>query len=377
MSKFLQATVSLAEMASRISREKAFHALLASLPDTPHPSLDGKTLAPMAHAFETMTLSIHKFRYLQDHLEPIQVQRDHLRRIERNEVDYLYNVSLAHVSFVLVVPPGIKLTKKAKWTKQGDGNTRSQLFFVGDRIDLLPDAVSIMVYYPDSEAALKHLYHCIDSNANVKLTRHSVTSFYRSSEVLSSPETLTSALVRDGTYISALRRLALLHGMAPIDPKDPLMLEKLEPLVHLYQHELLWLDQFGLKSRGLKSQGFVALALYLRKQVGASCDKELTNFVHELIRMVKGNMAGVSAEVFSAFAQIGALFPQGIGGETAVDAVFLIGHNAFFAYLGNKAIERKQAERRALLAAQKALPKVPDYFVHKLTAARLKTQRAA
>lgn len=373
MSKFLQVTVSARELASRKLRSNALHELLADLPNTPHPSLVGKQFAPMVGAFETMTLSIHKFRYLQDHLEPIKIQRDHMRRIERNEVDYLYNLSLAHVSFVLVVPPGnVKRTKKTKWVKQGDGNTRSSLFFVGDRMDILPDMVSVMVYYPDSDDALQHLYHCIDSGANVKLTRHNVTSFYRSSEALSSPETLTSDLVRDGNYISTLRRLAWLHGMAPPEKKDALMVDKLEALVHLYQHELRWLDQFGLKTRGLKSQGFVTLALYLRKQLGASCQDELTNFVNEIIRMVKGNRAGVSPEVLSAFAQIGVLFPQGIGGETPVDAVFLIGYQAFFAYLGNKAVERKQAERKALLAAQKALPPVPDYFVHRLNAVRLK-----
>jgi hypothetical protein len=384
MSKFLQKDVSALELLSRKRRSEVLHALLVALPDTPHPALANKVLSPMAGSFECINMSIHKFRYLQDHLTPVEVQRDHLRRIETDEVSYLYNVSLAHAHFVLVMAPGseksrkrYQLGKEYKLAEMLDGNTRSQLFFVGDRLELLPDTVAVLVYYPDSKPALRHLYHCTDSGVNSKKMRHNLTSFYRTSAALAKPERLSSAMVRDGTFLSALRRLALLHSMPSLKPADPELVEKLEAMVHLYQYELKWLDQFGLKAKGLKSQGFVALALYLRKRLGATCDADLVNFVNELIRMSRGTTAGVSSEVISAFSQLSALFPQGFSGEAPVDSVFMLGYSTFYVYLGNKALERKQAERKALQAAQKALPKAPAYFVFKLEAAREKMRFAA
>jgi hypothetical protein len=364
MSTTLTHKVTKAILAKRKLRKQKFQKMLDALPRSQHPNLIGRTIVDTTDAFEIKNMSINQFRHLYDHLTPVKVQRDHLRRIENHEVGYLHNLHMTHVNYVVVVHPADSTFGLC------DGNTRTALMFIDDSVQDLPSHVAVMVYYPDTVAQYTDIYHCTDSLVNGKKTRHDVTSFYRDAD--KDPAHFTSPLVRDGALISALRRLARIRGYGAITGVKAEHKEVLAKLIKEVMPELEWLDAFGFRAKQLKSQGFYAAALALKANVGSADDKTLVDFVNEIHRVVVGNTSATTEPVKNLFKQLSYLYPQGFSGETPVDVVYGLTTLAFKEYLTFLSATASRAERTRLMALSNALPAVPEYFVAKLEGAQTK-----
>jgi hypothetical protein len=362
MSATISATVSVKAMKARATLMAKAIKQLSSLPTTAHPALATRAVLDTSGMFTTMTLTIHKFRYLVEGMSCVDVQRDHLRRIERHEVAYLHALHLTHTGFVCVMNPKTGLLELA------DGNTRAALNFLADGTTELPSHVSILVYVPDNAQMYKDVYHCIDSQVNAKRTRHNITSFYKNAGL--DATTLSSALVRDANLVSAFRRVARFKGMGSITGQNDK--NTLETLVHSVIPELRYLDLFGYSARKLQSQGFYAMILILKSQLRSRRHDELTDFINEIALFAEGNQVKVSKPISEMFAELNRLFPQGWGGETQVDVVFGLSFLAFTDYLSFIGMKASKLERIRLKAVANALTELPEHYVCKIEGAKLK-----
>lgn len=362
MSATISANASAKTLKARVSLLAKATKQLSSLPTSLHPSLAARAILDTSGMFTARTLTIHEFRYLVEGMRCVDVQRDHLRRIERQEVTYLQTLHLTHTGFVCVMNP------KTGRLELADGNTRAALNFLDDGTTALPSHVSVLVYVPDNALMYKDVYHCIDSQVNAKRTRHNITSFYKNAGL--DAATLSSALVRDANLVSALRRVARFKGMGPITAqKDKGTLEK---LVHSVIPELRYLDLFGFNAKRLRSQGFYATILILKSQLRSRRHDELTDFVNEIALFVAGNQVKVSKPIADMFDELNRLFPQGWGGETQVDVVFGLSFLAFTEYLSFISRKASKLERTRLSAVADAISDLPEHFASKIEGAKLK-----
>lgn len=346
----------------RAARMRKVIKQLDALPTTVHRSLRGREVADTSSLMETRKVTIHQFRHLFSKLAAVEVQRDHARRIEKCEVDYLRELHATHVCFTVVGHPSTGALELV------DGNTRSALMFLEESVALLPSHVTLQVYVPDDLEGYNDIYHCTDSQVNAKRTRHNITSAYRKAGV--DPQVFVSPLVRDANLVSALRRVAQYRGMGSITrSKDVGTLQK---LVGSVISELRYLDLFEFKAKQLKSQGFYAAILTLKAQYGTKRSVELTDYINELNQFVEGNHAEVSPPVAMLFTELNRLFPQGWSLDVPGDVVFGLSYLAFNDYLMFISKKVSRIERARLSAISAAMPALPEYLVAKIEATQLK-----
>lgn len=352
--KTLNETLTVAESRIAAASRAAFRTFFNSLPDTPHPGLENHRRARTSELFEVVVMPIDKFRHAYDHIKPVDIQRDHLRRIERGECEYLTELHLSHVQYMWVVDP------ETHEIGFGDGNSRSALYFVKDAAELIPDHVVVLVYYPLNKEMARDVYHCVDSAANHKRTRHDITSMYRACEI--DVDSLHDGLVGDGFLTSALRRLVKVHSMKPIGGAKGR--DSLEKLIRMYKAPLEWLDSYELGAKTL-NQGIVGAALWLRHQ-NLGADDKLDNYLNEIIRIsTGGNRKGISDVVKEFWADVS---EYGLGTERSVDYVFGKCYLKFKPYLSEGSKKSTAAERKRVQKAADSMSALPRILEKKLAA---------
>lgn len=367
MSTKTKPSAKVAATVGEVSRKAQFQALLSSLPKGAHPKLAGREIQDVGNMFDVHKMSIHKFRHLYDALEPVRMQRDHLRRIEKNEVGYLLSLHLTHVNYMVVMHP----TTGALGLN--DGNARATLYFLDKSKLVLPSQVSVLVYYPETLEQYNDIYHCTDSVASSKKARHDVTSYYRNAG--KNPETFLSPLVRNGALLSALRRLLRIRGYSTAT--NGTSKDLMAGLVKDIMPELEWLDSFELRANQLKSQGFYAALLTLKGHVKGTASHALDAFVMELTKVFKGELETAPEPLQDLFNKLSGLFPRGISGEGPVDMVYGLTFYAFRDYLAFLSTTATRAERSRLTTAAASLPALPEIFEAQIENARERLARVA
>lgn len=366
MSATIATSVSAKDLKSRATRIAKAIKQLDALSYSAHASLGKREILNTSGMFYPKVLTIAQFRNLVMDMVSVDVQRDHLRRIEHKEVGYLQKLHLTHVCFTVVINPRTGKLELA------DGNTRVALNFLEDGTTPLPSEVMVMVYNPDNTLMYKDVYHCIDSPVNAKRTRHNITSFYKNAGLVAT--TLSSNLVRDANLVSAFRRVAMFKGIGSITRAQDK--ENLELLVHSVIDELRYLDLFGFKAKQLGSQGFYAAILIIKSKLRAGRFDELTDFINEIEMFVKGNHVKISKPIADMFIELNRLFPQGWSGETPVDVVFGTAYLTFQDYLLYRGKNASKFESAHIKLVIDALPSLPQHFSSKIEAVNLKVLKS-
>lgn len=168
----------------------------------------GRTIITVDHRMDVKKMPIGRFLTFIKDVNPIQVQRNDLYRLNNGLAKHLEQLQLPQCCFALVFFDGQFYLV--------DGNTRKRSW-LSQTLSELPSHVFVAVMAIDSLDEGVDIYNCYDSKQSKKTMRDELLSLLHNAGV--EPTTLLSKLVAGGKLVSVLRYMTRALSGGSASPK--------------------------------------------------------------------------------------------------------------------------------------------------------------
>ena len=210
---------------------------------------------------------IGQFLTIIRNIEPIEVQRNDLYRLNNGLAKHLEDFQLPQAAVALVYLNGKYYLV--------DGNTRKRKWLSGENV-ALPSKVCVFLMMVDSLDEGKAIYRCYDSKTAKKTVRDDLVSMLHDAGVV--PETLKSKLLAGGKIVGVVR------NMARVASGGSCTVTRMQEVVSSHSSAFRYVDALNLDEGTIPAAGVWALAR-LYKEVPQAFSSYIDKYAMELRKM--------------------------------------------------------------------------------------------